>query len=366
MTDETIYRHMQDEGVSRRDFLKMCGLVVGTMGMTKMPPLDASGLPASLNRVDTKTVEHVAQALETKPRLPVIWLEFQDCTGCSEALTRANAPTLSNLVLNTLTIEHHEALSAASGFQVEEAKQQAMKKYAGQYILVVEGSIPTGAHAAFCTIGGRTAEDILSEAVAGAAAVIAIGNCSSFGGLPKADPNPTEAKSVMDLVKDKPVINIPGCPPIPEAFVGVVTHFAIFGVLPELDELHRPKAFYGKTVHDRCLRRPFYEAGKFALSFDDEGAREGWCLYKLGCKGPTTYNACASIRWDSGLSFPVQSNHPCLGCSEPNFWDGGGFYQGQSSPLEKPDLTTAGIAGAAGLAIGAGMAAASKAKKEKK
>lgn len=111
------------------------------MGMTKMPPLGASGLPASLNRVDTKTVEHVAQALETKPRLPVIWLEFQDCTGCSEALTRANAPTLSNLVLNTLTIEHHEALSAASGFQVEEAKQQAMKKYAGQYILEMDTNL---------------------------------------------------------------------------------------------------------------------------------------------------------------------------------------------------------------------------------
>ncbi len=366
MTDETIYGHMQDQGVSRRDFLKMCGLVVGAMGMTKMPPLDASGLPASLNKVDKSTLNRVAEAMESKPRIPVIWLEFQDCTGCSEALTRANAPTLSNLVLNTLTIEHHEALSAAAGFQVEEAKQQAMEKYAGQYVLVVEGSIPTGEFASYCAIGGRTAEEILKEAAAGAAAVIAVGSCASFGGIPAANPNPTQAVGVMDIIKDKPVINIPGCPAIPEATVGVITHFAIFGTLPELDELHRPKTFYGHTVHDRCLRRPFYEAGKFALSFDDEGAKQGWCLYKLGCKGPTTHNSCATIRWDSGLSFPIQSNHPCLGCSEPNFWDGGGFYQGQSSPLEKPDLTTAGLAAAAGLAVGAGMAGAAKMKKESK
>ncbi len=366
MTDDSIYGHMKDEGVSRRDFLKMCGLAVGAMGMTSMPPLEASGLPATLNHVEKKSIDHVAKAMETQPRLPVIWLEFQDCTGCSEALTRANAPTLGSLVLDTLTIEHHEALSAAAGFQIEEAKQQAMEKYAGQYVLVVEGSIPTGEHAAYCAIGGRTAEVILKEAAEKAAAIIAIGNCSSFGGLPKASPNPTTAASVTDLITDKPVVNIPGCPPIPEAFVAVITHFALFGVLPELDKLNRPMAFYGKTVHDRCLRRPFYEAGKFALTFDDEGAREGWCLYKLGCKGPTTYNACASIRWDSGLSFPVQSNHPCLGCSEPDFWDGGGFYQGQSAPLQKPSMTTAGVAGAAGLAIGAGMAATAKAKKENK
>lgn len=366
MTDDSIYRHMKDQGVSRRDFLKMCGLAVGAMGMTKMPPLDASGLPAALNNVDKKTVDHVARAMETKPRLPVIWLEFQDCTGCSEALTRANAPTLSNLVLNTLTIEHHEALSAAAGFQIEEAKQQAMEKYKGEYILVVEGSIPTGEFASYCAIGGRTAEEILYEAAAGAAAIIAVGSCASYGGLPAASPNPTQAVGVMDLIKDKPIVNIPGCPAIPEATVGTIVHFALFGALPELDDLNRPKTFYGKTVHDRCLRRPFYEKGKFALSFDDEGAREGWCLYKLGCKGPTTYNACASIRWDSGLSFPVQSNHPCLGCSEPNFWDAGGFYQGQSSPLQKPDMTTLGMAGAAGLAIGAGMAGAAKMKKEDK
>jgi len=216
----------------------------------------------------------------------------------------------------------------------------------------------------YCHIGGRTALDLLKEAAAGAAAIIATGNCASFGGLPKANPNPTDAKGVWELITDKPVVNIPGCPAIPEVTTGTIAHFAIFGALPELDGLHRPMLFYGNTVHDRCLRRPFYEAGKFAGSFDDEGAKKGWCLYKLGCKGPTTHNACASIKWDQGLSFPVQSGHPCLGCSEPNFWDGGGFYQGQSAPLERPAAAAIGAAAAAGAAIGIGNILVNQAKKK--
>jgi hydrogenase small subunit len=127
-----------------------------------------------------------------------------------------------------------------------------------------------------------------------------------------------------------------------------------------LDELKRPLSFYGVTIHDRCLRRPFYDAGKFAASFDDEGYRKGYCLYKLGCKGPTTYNACASIRWMNGLSFPIQSGHPCLGCSQPAFWDGGGFYQGQSAPLDRPTMSTAGAAAGVGAALGIGIALANR------
>ena len=186
--------------------------------------------------------------METKPRLPVIWMEFQDCAGCSEALTRSNSPTLGNLVLSArLTIEYHETLSAAAGFQIEQAREDAMKKYAGQYILVVEGSIPADEDGIYCTIGGRTALDLLIETAAGAAAIIATGNCSAYGGLPKAKPNPTGAKSVMQLITDKPIVNIPGCPAIPEATTGTIAHFAIFGTLPELDHLLRPKGFLWKN-----------------------------------------------------------------------------------------------------------------------
>ena len=365
MPEETIADGLKKQGVSRRDFLKLSGLLAAAMGLNVAPPVYASGLPSKLAR-GYQANRAIASAMGTKPRLPVIWLEFQDCAGCSEAITRSVSPSLANLVMNTLTIEYHETLSAAAGFQLEKAKQDAMKKYAGQYILVVEGSIPLANGGVYCTIGGRTALDLLKEAASGAAAIIATGNCASFGGLPKAKPNPTDAKGVWEIITDKPIVNIPGCPAIPEATTGTIAHFAIFGALPELDGLHRPKTFYGNTVHDRCLRRPFYEAGKFAASFDDEGARKGWCLYKLGCKGPTTYNACASIKWDEGLSFPIQSGHPCLGCSEPDFWDGGGFYQGQSAPLERPTIAAVGAAVGVGAAIGIGTTLANQAAKKSK
>jgi hydrogenase small subunit len=365
MDGETIHDEMRKKGYSRRDFLKFCGLVVGAMGLTALPPIEASGMPLPpVRRSRDQAIKAVAQALQTKQRLPVIWLEFQDCAGCTEALTRSQSPTLVNLVLNSITVEYHETLSAAAGFQVEEAKQAAMKKYAGQYILVVEGSISPKDGGIYCTIGGKSSLDLLNEAASGAAAIIATGNCASFGGLPRANPNPTGAVGVTDLIKNKPVVNISGCPAIPEVFTGTLAQFLVFGTLPELDSLHRPKTFYGHTIHDRCLRRPFYEAGKFADSFDDDGARQGWCLYKLGCKGPTTYNACATLKWSGGLSFPIQSGHPCLGCSEPNFWDGGGFYQGQSAPLIRPAVTTAGIAAAVGVVAAVGMGAANQGQKK--
>jgi hydrogenase small subunit len=355
MPEKTIAEELRQKGVSRREFLKLSGLIAGAVGLSDVPR-------SLLGERGLDPAEVVAAALETAHRAPVLWLEFQDCAGCSEAITRSQAPTLVDLVLNTLTIEYHETLSAAAGFQAEQAKRDAMTKYKGKYILVVEGSIPLAEGGVYCTVGGRTAVDLLREAAADAAAVIATGNCASFGGIPKATPNPTDACGVMRLVTDKPVINIPGCPAIPEVTTGVIAQYVLFG-LPKLDSLHRPLAFYGNTIHDRCLRRPFYEAGKYASAFDDNGARQGWCLYKLGCKGPTTYNACAGIKWGAGLSFPVQSGHPCLGCSEPDFWDGGGFYQGQSAPLAKPALTVAAIAAGVGILAGIGAAAGNRSQK---
>jgi hydrogenase small subunit len=136
---------------------------------------------------------------------------------------------------------------------------------------------------------------------------------------------------------------------------GVLAQFLAFG-LPELDHLGRPRAFFGQSIHDRCYRRPFYDKGLFAETFDDEGAKAGWCLYKLGCKGPTTYNACATTKWNEGTSFPIEAGHPCIGCSEPNFWDAGDFYRALPTPTEDIGRAAAyALAGgaAAGLAFGA-------------
>jgi len=337
---------LTQRGISRRAFLKFCAAVTSLMAL---PPDMA---PA------------IAQALAKATRPSVIWLSFQECTGCTESLTRSVSPTLEALILDMISLDYHHTLQAASGTAAEEAREHAMKEASGKYLLLVDGSIPTKDGGVYGTWAGESFHDILSDAVKGAAAVVAIGTCAAFGGIPKANPNPTGAVAVSDLVKGKPVINVPGCPPIAVVMTGVLAHYLAFGTIPELDPLGRPKAFYGETIHDRCYRRPFYDQGKFAKTFDDEGARNGWCLYELGCKGPTTYNSCATIKWNAGTSFPIQSGHGCLGCSEPDFWDKGSFYQALPTG-DWGSAKTIGIAAAAGAAIGAAAAYSARKRQER-
>ena len=128
------------------------------------------------------------------------------------------------------------------------------------------------------------------------------------------------------MITDKPIIKVPGCPPIAEVMTGVITYMLTFDRLPELDRQGRPKMFYSQRIHDKCYRRPHFDAGQFVEEWDDDSARKGYCLYKMGCKGPTTYNACSTVRWNEGVSFPIQSGHGCIGCSEDGFWDNGSFY----------------------------------------
>jgi hydrogenase small subunit len=309
-------------------------------------------------------IPKIAAALENARRPSVIWLSFQECTGCTESLTRSHAPTIEGLIFDAISLDYHHTLQAASGDAAEHAREEAMKEHWGKYLLIVDGSIPIGLNGAYSTIAGITNLQMLEETAKGAAAIVAVGTCAAYGGLPMAQPNPTGAVSVADLIQDKPIINVPGCPPIPTVITGVLAHYLTFGTVPELDELGRPNTFFGTNIHDRCYRRPFYERGQFASTFDDEGARKGWCLYKLGCKGPVTYNACATTRWNNGTSFPIEAGHGCIGCSEPDFWDRGGFYQplaqgtfGSKAPL--------GVAAAAGVAVGAGAALLARSKQQK-
>jgi hydrogenase small subunit len=295
----------------------------------------------------------------------VIWLSFQECTGCTESLTRSFSPTVENLILDVISLDYHHTLQAAAGEAAENARMEAMQANAGKYMVVVDGSLPgPDANPGNSTIAGVSNLEMLKETVAGAAAVVAVGTCASFGGLPKAEPNPSGAVPVSDIIQDKPLINVSGCPPVPMVITGVLAQFLTFGELPELDEYNRPRAFFGQSIHDRCYRRPFYDKGQFAETFDDEGARKGWCLFKLGCKGPTTFNACATTKWNEGTSFPIESGHPCLGCSEPNFWDAGDFYKALSTPTM--DVGRAAIyAAGAGVAAGALLGAANRAKKKR-
>lgn len=343
--DQTLGEYLRLQGVSRRGFLKYCSATASIMAL----PPSAAGL--------------VADALATARRTSVIWLSFQECTGCTESLTRSHAPTVESLIFDAISLDYHHTLQAAAGTGAEDARKAAMEENAGKYLLVVDGSIPIG-NPAFSTIAGVSNLAMLKETAANAAAIVAVGTCAAFGGLPNADPNPTGAVSVSEIITDKPIINVSGCPPIPVVITGVLAHYLTFGTIPELDALGRPVAFFGQNIHDRCYRRPFYERGQFAETFDDEGARKGWCLYKLGCKGPTTYNACATLKWNEGTSFPIQSGHGCIGCSEPDFWDKGGFYNPISAGMwgSRDALLGAAAAGAA-LGIGSALAARRRQKK---
>jgi len=331
MQGETMLDLLKRHGVSRRGFLKFCA---ATASMLALPPSMAAV---------------VAEAMATARRPTVLWLSFQECTGCTESLTRSHSPTLENLIFDTLSLDYHETLLAAAGTAAEEAREQAMKAAWGNYLVLVDGSIPLKDGGVYSTVAGKSNLETLKAVAEGAAAIISIGTCASYGGLPYARPNPTGAVPVSEIIKDKPIIHVPGCPPIPVVITGVLTHYMTFGSIPELDELGRPKAFYGDAIHDRCYRRPFYDRGLFAKTFDDEGARNGWCLFELGCKGPTTHNACATTKWNQGTSFPIQSGHGCLGCSEPNFWDGGSFYKALSTPITS-------VTAAAAAAVAAGVA----------
>jgi hydrogenase small subunit len=297
---------MQNKGYSRREYLKFCAFAAAAAGL------------------ETFAINKVAEAFETKPRPPVVWLHFQECTCCSESFIRSSHPIVADVLLDYLSLDYTETLQAAAGHAAEKCLHDTVEK--GGHILLVEGSVPLADDGVYCTIGGRTAEQILAESARGASAVIAWGSCASNGCIQAADPNPTKATPIHEIL-DQTVINVPGCPPIADVMTGVVTHILVFGRLPELDGQGRPKEFYGRRVHDTCYRRAYYDAGLFVEAWDDEKAKKGYCLYKMGCRGPVTYNACSVTRWNGGVSYPIQSGHGCIGCSEAGFWDNGPFYR---------------------------------------
>jgi [NiFe] hydrogenase small subunit len=301
--EKEFYKRLEQKGVSRRDFMKYCTALTATMG------LSASFVP--------KVAEVFAAP---KQRPPVIWLNFAECTGCSEGLLRSKYPYIDDLVLEVLSIEYHETIMAAAGSQAEEQLHAAVKKYEGQFICVVEGAIATKYNGAYGKIGGRTFLEVAKDVVPKAAATICIGACSSFGGVQAAKPNPGGYKGVGEALGVK-TLNIPGCPPNPINFVGTVVNYLLLGKLPALDDLGRPLFAYGQTIHDQCPRRAHFENNEFVTEFGSKEAAMGYCLYKMGCRGPETYNNCPLVKFNDGTSWPVQAGHPCIGCSEPDFWD---------------------------------------------
>ncbi|MDR2709866.1 MAG: hydrogenase small subunit [Burkholderiales bacterium] len=336
---ETYYDLLRRQGISRRSFLQFCSLTAASLGLSEAG------------------AQEIAQAMQTKPRQPVVWLHGLECTCCSEAFIRSSHPLVKDVVLSMLSLDYDDTIMAAAGHQAEEQLEKTIAQYKGNYILAVEGNPPLADDGTYCMPGGKPFVEKLRHVAKDAKAIISWGSCAAWGCVQAAKPNPTQAVPVHKVITDKPIIKVPGCPPIPEVMTAVVTYLLTYG-MPPLDAQGRPKMFYSQRIHDKCYRRPHFDAGQFVEKFDDEGARMGYCLYKVGCKGPTTYNACSTVRWNDGLSFPIQSGHGCIGCSEDNFWDKGSFYQhlttilppgfgGIETTAEKVGLTAVAVTGAA-------------------
>ncbi len=296
---------LKDQGVNRRDFMKWASAVTGMLM-----------LPASFTPL-------VADAALLMNRAPVIWIELSDCAGNTEAILRSDGPKIDEILLDVISLEFNETIMAAAGHQAEAQLEDAMHVFKDKYLLFVEGAIPMGLDGQYGTIGAHaeTFYDHLMRISKHAAVVVAVGSCATFGGVPAASPNPTEAVGVMDILKGKPLINIPACPANPANMVGVIIHYILTGQVPELDSLLRPKFAFGYRIHDNCERRAHFDAGEFVEEWGDVGAKNNFCLYKVGCKGPMTFNNCSIIRYNEGVNWPVGVGRGCIGCSEPDFWD---------------------------------------------
>jgi len=299
----------------------------------------------------------IAAAIENGAKPTLVWLEFQDCAGNTESFLRASGPTAAEVILDILSIDYHETIMAAAGHQAEEALAAATREKRGEYIAVVEGSIPTGEKGVYCTIGGRSALDIAREVCGGAAATIAIGTCAAFGGIPAASPNPTGALGVADAVPGLTnLINLSACPANAENLTALIVYYLTYHRWPPLDRYQRPLFAYGKSIHDNCERRAHYDAGQYVEAWGDLGHRTGYCLYKMGCKGPVTFQNCPNVGWNENTSWPIGCGHPCIGCAEPDFWDKmTPFYQHLQGV---PGFATASNVDRIGIGATAGVAAA--------
>jgi hydrogenase small subunit len=332
---ETLGEHLDQRGVSRRDFLEFCGSMCAVLG------LSSSMLP------------NVAQQLASLRRPSVIWLQLQECTGCVESVLRTAEPTIGDLVLDIISLDYQHTLMAGAGTAVEKALADSMAANKGKYVLVVTGSVPLAENGIYCTIGGRTAKEIVEEAARDAAAVVAVGACAHWGSVQAARPNPTGAVGISEVITGKPVLNIAGCPPIGDVVTATLVHFLTFNRLPEMDSQGRPLFAYGKRIHDQCPRRAHFDAGQYVEVFDDEAARKGWCLYKVGCKGPATFSPCPIFLWNTRTSWPIGAGHPCIGCTEPGFWDTMAPFYGRLPNVAGFGIESKVDAIGASLAIGA-------------
>lgn len=314
--------------LSRRDFVKLCTGTVAGMGISQMfHPSVCEAISGTLNG----------------SRPPVLWVQGSGCTGCSVSLLNAVNPHIKQVLLDVISLEFHPTVMAWEGEPAMEHMFKIAEEYKGGFFLAVEGSIPVEADGKYCVIGEAHHKEItmveaMKELAPKAAAVLALGTCAAYGGIPAAEGSETGATSVRDFFEQEgittPVVNIPGCPPHPDWIVGTVvvaleaikTHGLEAGlgeVVKLLDDEGRPTPFFGENIHDNCPYLPYFDEDKMSETLTD---KEG-CRMNLGCKGPNAMADCFKRKWNNGINWCVQ-NSVCIGCVEPDFPDGQSpFYE---------------------------------------
>ena len=293
--------------LNRRDFLKICSTTAALLG------------------IGQGAVPRIAEALEkaVAKRPSVVWLNFASDTGCTEALIKASYPNVAQLILETLSLDYNETVMAAAGTQAEEILSAALKR--GNYFLIIEGGIPT--KKGYGMIARREMLDIGKEFAAKAKAVIAVGSCATWGGVPAGAPNPAGLKGVREALGVE-CINLDLCPVNEGILVATIVDLLLTNRIPQLDAVGRPKIFYGQTIHDQCERRAHFEAGRFVERFGSNEEELGYCLYKVGCKGPMAYANCSKFRYNDRVNWCIGAGAPCIGCAEPGWVDKfAGFYE---------------------------------------
>ncbi len=300
-------------GLSRREFLRFCATTAALLG---------------LSETQIPRIAQVLAAAAKKP--PVVWLEGQDCAGCSISFIGSTEPSAAELLLDTISLRYHETVMAGAGEIAESALDEAIDE--GGYVLCIEGSIPT-ADDRFCMIAGKPFGGTVKRAADRAAAIIAVGACATYGGIPAA--GPTGAMGVSEYLGRDDIINVSTCPVHVEQLVGTIVYFLLYGKAPELDADGRPRVFFRTLIHDNCPRRGRFERGDFLRDWNNPDQRDN-CLYLKGCKGPVTYSDCPIRKWNDGINWCIECGAGCHGCAEPAFYAG-------MSPLFQQTRDIAGI-----------------------
>lgn len=319
--------------ISRRDFLKLCA---------------GSAAAITLSEALFPFLKEAAAAPD-KPA--VIWLAGAACTGCSVSLLNTVKPDIKEVLLDLISVKYHNTIMGGAGETAMETIFKTAEEQAGKFILVVEGAVPLKDSGLYCMVGethdGKpiTFDNLVRDVGSKAFAILNVGTCSAYGGIPAAGPNPTGCVPVSEVVAGKPTINIAGCPPHPDWIVGTIAHILFYNDIPNLDRHGRPTMFYGGIIHDNCPRRQYFDNGVFAENFSDPG-----CLLEIGCKGPFAHCDSTTRLWNGGVNWCIKSGAPCLACTEPGFPEGPVYER-------LPDLPTGPKTGVAadtvGIALGA-------------